>query len=159
MCNFQKQKKVEKDRGLFNRNIKPIWVVYNSFFYMCTENLALHKPAWQSSTRLPGYTGAERAVDGRYTKLWFYEGQCAMSDSYQTIAEWRVDLGGVKNIHHVFLQHATGISMLGILFLKIIDCYLKEIDVKLIITASGINVGWMKIVYLKYKSCILVINL
>ena len=143
MSNFQKQNKVEKDRNLFNRNIKPIWQVYNSlFFYMCTENLALHQPAWQSSTYWSD-SGAERAVDGLYTDLSGHGGQCAVSNGYQTTAEWRVDLGGVKNIHHVFLQHATGISMLGRLFLKIIDCYLQWIDVKLIITAFGINVGWM----------------
>ena len=91
---------------------------------MCTENLALHQPAWQSSTHFYGYT-ADRAVDGMYIDLSAWGGQCASSDMEQTTAEWRVDLGGVKNIHHVFLQHATGISMLGILFLKIIDCYLK----------------------------------
>ena len=90
---------------------------------MCTENLALHKPAWQSST-YRYITGAERAVDGRYTYLGRGGGQCAVSVREQT-AEWRVDLGGVRNIHHVFLQHVTGISMFGILFLKIIDCYLK----------------------------------
>ena len=94
---------------------------------MCTENLALHQPAWQSSTWSYGYnnTGPELAVDGRYTNLWWEGGQCTGSDDVQTTVEWRVDLGGIKNIHHVFLQHAIGISMLGILFLKIIDCYLK----------------------------------
>ena len=91
---------------------------------MCTENLALHQPAWQSTTWWYGHTGAELAVDGRYTNLRLTEGQCAGSDLDQT-AEWRVDLGGVKNIHHVLIQHAKGILMLGILFLKLIDCYLK----------------------------------
>ena len=91
---------------------------------MCTENLALHKPAWQSSTLSSGYTEADRAVDGLYTDRKRYGGQCAVSAWRQT-AEWRVDLGGVKNINHVFLQHANCISMLGILFLKISDCYLK----------------------------------
>ncbi|XP_022307883.2 uncharacterized protein LOC111113881 [Crassostrea virginica] len=65
------------------------------------ENLALHQLVWQSSTWLSD-TGAQRAVDGRYT------GRCAESFNNPT-AEWRVDLTGVKNIHHVFIQHATGI--------------------------------------------------
>ena len=98
--------------------------MYNSFFYLCTENLALQQPAWQSST-VSSDTGADRAVDGLYTDLRWIGGQCAASGVYQTTVEWRVDLGGVKNIHHIVLQHATGISMLGLLFLKIIDCYLK----------------------------------
>lgn len=86
---------------------------------MCTENLALHQPAWQSST-LDSDSGAERAVDGEYTG-----GRCAASNYYQNTSEWRVDLGGVRRIHHVCLTHATGNSMLGTLFLKIADCYLK----------------------------------
>lgn len=90
---------------------------------MCTENLALHKEAWQSNTEM-SHTGAERAVDGRYADLGWYGGQCAVSDEGQT-AEWRVDLGGIKNIHHVFLQHVMSKSMLGTLFLKMKDCYVK----------------------------------
>ncbi|XP_022303488.2 uncharacterized protein LOC111111042 [Crassostrea virginica] len=71
------------------------------------ENLALNKPAWQSSTLLSD-TGAERAVDGRYTHLYVFGGQCAASDGgLRKTAEWRVDLGGVKYIHHVFIQYAT----------------------------------------------------
>ena len=89
---------------------------------MCTEDLALHQPAWQSSTWFSD-TGAERAVDGLYLDLWRNRGQCAWSVWEQTV-EWGVDLGGVKSIHHVFLHHATGMSMLGISF-KITDCYLK----------------------------------
>ena len=75
---------------------------------MCTENLALHKPAWQSSTWWSGHTGADRAVDGRHTDISVEEGQCAVSDGGQTTAEWLVNLGGVKNIHHVFLQYVKG---------------------------------------------------
>ena len=37
-------------------------------------------PAWQSSTWLSDTTGAERAVDGRYTDLSLDGGQCAASD-------------------------------------------------------------------------------
>ncbi|XP_078320780.1 uncharacterized protein LOC144621431 [Crassostrea virginica] len=83
------------------------WVVLLSLSVQAYENLALHQPAWQSSTHFYGYT-ADRAVDGMYIDLSAWGGQCASSDMEQTTAEWRVDLGGVKNIHHVFLQHATG---------------------------------------------------
>ena len=73
---------------------------------MLIENIALHQPAWQSSTVLP-YTGAERAVDGLYSNLSLHGKQCAVSDNNHTTAEWRVDLGRVHNIHHVFLQFMT----------------------------------------------------
>ena len=59
-------------------------------------------------------------MDGRYTDLDVWGGQCAASDGYQTTAEWRVDLGGVKYIHHVFLQYATGNAMWGIVSIKLI---------------------------------------
>nr|XP_022304591.1 protein jagged-1b-like [Crassostrea virginica] len=73
------------------------WAVVLCLCVQAYENLALHQPAWQSSTWEP-HT-ADRAVDGQYT------GPCAVSGGVQT-AEWRVDLGGVKNIHHVLIQHA-----------------------------------------------------
>ena len=73
---------------------------------MCfIENLALHKQAWQSSFYFPN-TGANRAVDGRYMYLFWSGGHCAVSGRRET-GEWRVDLGGVKIIHFVFLQYAT----------------------------------------------------
>ena len=90
---------------MFNLN-SPFVTVY---YYLCffTENLALHKQAWQSST-FESDTGADRAVDGQYTDLRWWAGQCAMSEGLNgRTAEWRVDLGGVKNIHHVFIQYAT----------------------------------------------------
>ena len=83
---------------------------------MFTENLALHQPTWQSDT-WRSYTGAERAVDGQYT------GQCAESGGGLTV-EWLVDLGEVKNIHHVLMQH-NGKSILGIIYFEIIHYYVK----------------------------------
>ena len=79
---------------------------------MCTENLALLQRAWQSSTR-KSYSGAERAVDGRYTDLRFNGGQCAVSGVRHATAEWRVDLGGVRSIHHVVIQYATDNEVRG----------------------------------------------
>ena len=78
-----------------------------------TENLALHKPPWQNST-FESYAGAHRAVDGRYTDLRWWTRQCAESKSGHT-AEWRVGLGGIKNIHHVFVQFATDNDVWGTL--------------------------------------------
>ena len=88
---------------------------------MCTENLALQQPAWQSSTLWYG-AGADRAVDGLYTDLEWEGGQCAASDWGQATTEWRVDLGRVKKIHHVFIQHVTGKVILSF---KVTDCSLK----------------------------------
>ena len=62
-------------------------------------------------------------MDGQYTDLRWDGGHCAESDGGPTV-EWRVDLGGVKHIHHVIIQH-VGKSILGIIYFKIIDRYLK----------------------------------
>ncbi|XP_078328051.1 uncharacterized protein LOC144617685 [Crassostrea virginica] len=79
------------------------------------ENLALHQPAWQSNTYWSNtgvsYT-ADLAVDGRYTDLALDGGQCAVSGWGQT-AEWGVDLGGVRSIHHIVIQYATGNRVWG----------------------------------------------
>ena len=79
---------------------------------MITENLALHKPAWQNSTTW-SYT-ADLAVDGRYTDtdLPWNGGQCAASYA-EKIAEWGVDLAGVRSIHHIVIQYATGNRVWG----------------------------------------------
>ena len=88
-------------------------------FLICfTENLAFNKPTWQSST-LRFDTRAARAVDGQYTDLRWRAGQCAASYGGQR-AEWRVDLGGVKNIHHVFLRYATYNDLWGTLSFNLI---------------------------------------
>ena len=87
-------------------------------FICFTENLAFNKPAWQSSTY--GSNTADRAVDGQYTDLHEWAGHCAMSSGGQRTAEWRVDLGGVKNIHHVFVQFATDNDVWGTLSYNLI---------------------------------------
>ncbi|XP_078328497.1 uncharacterized protein LOC144623748 [Crassostrea virginica] len=81
------------------------------------ENLALHRPAWQSSTWVETVSCCEKqikksftadlAVDGKDTDLAWDGGQCAASDGWKTTAEWRVDLGGVRSIHHIVIQYAT----------------------------------------------------
>ena len=54
---------------------------------MClTEKITLHRPAWQNSAEL-SYTGAGRAVDGRFTNLNLDGGQCAASQGGQTSSD------------------------------------------------------------------------
>ncbi|XP_078328063.1 uncharacterized protein LOC144623506 [Crassostrea virginica] len=86
------------------------WTVLFCLSVQAYENLALHKSAWQSSTVLP-FT-ADLAVDGRYTDLAWNGGQCAVSRGGQT-AEWRVDLGGVRSIHHIVIQYIAGNEVWG----------------------------------------------
>ena len=78
----------------------------------------MDKPAWQSGTWLPS-AGAESAVDGLYkNNLDVSGGQCAESDGGST-AEWRVDLGGVRSIHHIVIQYATGSTAMGTVCFKV----------------------------------------
>ena len=63
-------------------------------------------------------------MDGQYTDLDGWAGQCAISNVGHSKAEWRVDLGGVKNIHHVFVQFATDNNVWGTVSFNIIHSYL-----------------------------------
>ena len=82
---------------------------------MFTENLALHQPAWQSDTYI-SYT-ADLAVDGQYTDLAWWGGQCAAAGWVLT-AEWRVDLGDFRGIQHIVIQYATGNRVWGTVCFK-----------------------------------------
>ena len=77
-----------------------------------TENLALKKEAWQNNYN---YDTADRAVDGLKQNLSWNGGQCAWSLRGR-IAEWRVDLGGILSIHHIFIQFNTNNRVWGTVF-------------------------------------------
>lgn len=75
-------------------------------YFFSSENVALNRLAWQYFSYPGRPWGAERAVDGHKSNLSDWGGQCAISGDAKE-AEWRVDLGNVYRIHHIFIQHRT----------------------------------------------------
>lgn len=71
-------------------------------------NLAFNKTAWQT-TPYHDFYPANRAVDGEKTKLSRHDGSCAVTEFWNppNSAEWRVDLGQISSIRHIFIQFET----------------------------------------------------
>ncbi|XP_056003587.1 multiple epidermal growth factor-like domains protein 10 [Ostrea edulis] len=82
--------------------------VFADVYLYITENIALHKPAWQSSQYKPGNDlfNASNAVDGLKSNLHGWGGQCVASRG-KTKATWRVDLEDIRSIHHVTIYYRT----------------------------------------------------
>ena len=87
---------------------------------MFTENLALNKPTWQlhpiaitsTSVYAQSWT-SDKAVDGLKSDLTAIGRQCTISGNNKTRAEWRVDLGRVFSVHHIFIYYRTEKAMQG----------------------------------------------
>ncbi|XP_062610772.1 uncharacterized protein LOC134272564, partial [Saccostrea cucullata] len=69
-------------------------------------NIAYKRPAWQKTTH-PSNFGPEKAVDGLKSDLSANGHQCSISKNKQRIASWRVNLLGIKFIHHVVIYYRT----------------------------------------------------
>ncbi|XP_061190073.1 protein draper-like [Saccostrea echinata] len=75
------------------------------------ENVALHKPSWQSKQYLyhqgDSRTDANNAVDGLKTNLTSVGGQCVISGNDLRTATWWVNLTSILSIHHITIQYRT----------------------------------------------------
>ena len=86
---------------------------------MFTENLALKKETWQlhpyypSSHKDAPFWTSDKAVDGLKSDLTADGRQCTISGNYKTTAEWRVDLGGIFSVHHIFIYYRTEKALQG----------------------------------------------
>lgn len=58
-----------------------------------------------------------------------------MSRDYQTTAEWRLNLGKMFSIHHIFIQYMTGNTAWGAVFLICYAC--KNIIVTILCGGGG----------------------
>ena len=68
--------------------------------------MALGKPVWEDRPweNIENWRGGN-AVDGRYTNRSAAGGQCVISENGVRTATWRVDLGGVVSISHIYIYY------------------------------------------------------
>lgn len=78
-------------------------------FFFFTENVALHKPAYQTNPYRKDNDSfdASNAVDGLKSNLAWSGGQCAVSALEKETATLWVDLGSIYSIHHITLYYRT----------------------------------------------------
>ena len=87
----------------FHTNILEYYWLISKFI---SENLALNRYAWQSSTfkNDPHYS-ARKAVDGDRAQTRLYNYSCAIGAADQKSGTWRVDLDHVLSIHHIEIYY------------------------------------------------------
>lgn len=76
------------------------------YSFLCIENIALHKPAFQQYPFIDGEASydARRAVDGLKSDLSWSGGQCVLSSGRHT-AIWWVHLTSILSIHHITIYY------------------------------------------------------
>ena len=73
---------------------------------MLSENLAVHKPAYQLNPHPNSTAGA--AVDGLKNNTQVWAKQCVLSADGKNISLWWVDLKRISSIHHITVYYMTG---------------------------------------------------
>ncbi|XP_062599033.1 uncharacterized protein LOC134260493 [Saccostrea cucullata] len=76
-------------------------------FSSAYENLALRKPAWQSSTHNSTVSGPEKAVDGSKTDLSYTGQKCSVSADKRRNATWWVNLTDIVSIDYIVIYYRT----------------------------------------------------
>lgn len=79
-----------------------------------TENLALHKPAYQLHPyKNSNESQADAAVDGLKNNTAVWGNQCVISEKGKYSALWWVNLTRISSIHHIKVYYVTGRTKWG----------------------------------------------
>ncbi|XP_062570775.1 protein draper-like, partial [Saccostrea cucullata] len=76
-------------------------------FSSAYENLALRKPAWQSSSHDPAVSGPDNAVDGSKTDLSYHGNTCSVSAGKRSNATFWVNLTEIRSIYNIVIYYRT----------------------------------------------------